>query len=90
MCKREELYKHARRLSYTCIFSKSVDEAVANLSRILLAGDNGFDEGSSFWAQLIDDILSDGCDQEELNWFWRYKRRFCSTLFPSNPLSLGK
>ena len=58
---------HARRLSYTCIFSKSVDEAVANLSRILLAGDNGFDEGSSFWAQLIDDILSDGCDQEELN-----------------------
>ncbi len=60
MCKREEQYKHARRLSYTCIFSKSVDEAVANLSRILLAGDNGFDEGSSFWAQLIDDICPMG------------------------------
>lgn len=42
-----------RKLGYPCIFAETIDEASANLIRVLILGDCDFSEGSAYWLACI-------------------------------------
>ena len=67
MCSKHEVYAQANKLTYPCLFAKTVDDAAENLTRIILNGDNGFDEGVDFWRGQVLGILDDECLPEFLN-----------------------
>ncbi len=55
----------AEKISYVCIFTKTIEEASENLVRLITSGDSGFDEGISAWRDVLSDFLqaSDGLDK---------------------------
>ena len=56
-----------RRLTYTCIYCKSPEEAIDNMYRIICNNENGFIEGKESWKNELSSILSQKPDIEEFN-----------------------
>jgi hypothetical protein len=55
------------KISYVCIFQKTVNEASANLIRLILNEDPGFEEGITVWQNVIVDYLQSPDELIELN-----------------------
>jgi hypothetical protein len=56
----------AHKVGYVCIFSRTTDDAIANLHRLITTGDCGFDEGTEFWRKALEDISAGYVNS--LNW----------------------
>lgn len=59
----------AMKIAYASIFSKTADEAAANLIRLIVKGVCGFDEGVSRWNAVLEDYLNGEDNFVELNRF---------------------
>jgi hypothetical protein len=56
----------AKKVGYACIFSRTVDDASANLHRLMTSQTCGFDEGVETWRESLS-VLMQG-DLGLLNW----------------------
>jgi hypothetical protein len=55
------------KIGYPCIFSRTTDEAVENLLRLIVGRQCGFDEGARAWCDELKIWLEDGKDLTPLN-----------------------
>ena len=59
--------QYLRKLTYTCIFSKSQEEASENMYRLISEKKCGFNEGSGKWIAILERVLSKTLNLKELN-----------------------
>jgi hypothetical protein len=60
---------YSSKIAYSCIFSRDVDEASANLTRLIAGGVCGFDEGLPAWVEALQEICETREELLELNRF---------------------
>jgi hypothetical protein len=62
-------FEHVKnKIGYPCIFSRSTEDAVANLLRLITGTQCGFDEGPSAWRAVLQEALDGQHDLLELNY----------------------
>ena len=58
---------YIRRLTYTCIYSKSPQDAAQNMFDLISNKKCGFEEGKELWQSEINVLLSNKLNLNELN-----------------------
>jgi hypothetical protein len=62
-------FEHLKnKIGYACIFSRSAEEAVTNMLRLIIGKQCGFDEGASAWRAVLHEVLEGQDDLLELNY----------------------
>jgi hypothetical protein len=56
----------AKKVGYVCIYSRSVEDAAANLHRLITSQTCGFDEGTEAWRASLGALMQS--DLRVLNW----------------------
>jgi hypothetical protein len=56
----------AQKIGYACIYSRTVDDACANLHRLITGKTCGYDEGVEAWREALSALMES--DLQRLNW----------------------
>ena len=62
-----EKLNYIRRLTYTCIYSKSTQDAAQNMFNLISNKECGFEEGKEHWKNEVEILLSKKLNLQELN-----------------------